>query len=122
MDPIEKLLSELAPSRNSAALDETMRCVFARADRRARIRRAVRNSLMLGAMLVAGIGVGYSAGRSSTERSSGIPYSGPAESTSREAFFDYSNQGESVITGPVRMSVSIRPIVPANAADSEKGS
>src|SRR5690349_16559346 len=62
MDPIEKLLNDLAPARSPAALDATMMRLFDRAERRSRVRRAAVSFGAMAAMLAIGLAAGYRLG------------------------------------------------------------
>lgn len=122
MDPIEKLLSDLTPARAPDRLDDTMRMLFDRANRRARARSVVRSAAALALTLAAGLGIGYGAGRSSVpSAASEITYVLPAQPAAPQVFFDYSNQGEIFDTGSVRMSVNIRPIDAPQTFDLDPG-
>jgi hypothetical protein len=65
MDPIEKLLSDLAPARSPAALDQEMEAVFRKANRRASSRRLARTMLLASLFLLIGAGIGYQFGKAS---------------------------------------------------------
>ena len=62
MDPIEKLLSELAPARSSGDLDRTMVRLFDRAERKSRVRRAAVSFGTMAVMLAIGLAAGYRLG------------------------------------------------------------
>jgi len=62
MDPIEKLLSELAPARAPGHLDETMMRLFNRANRKAHFRRATISFGGMVIVLAIGLAAGYRLG------------------------------------------------------------
>lgn len=86
MDPIEKLLSDLAPARSPAGLDQAMARMFDRAERKARVRRGVVSLGAMAAMLAIGLAAGYRLGANATPPAS-VTYIVPMTSDAA-GFFD----------------------------------
>jgi hypothetical protein len=110
MDPIEKLLNDLAPARATDKLDQAMVRLFDRADRRARMRRGFRGGVTLAAVLAIGLGVGYRAGthrQSPASPPPAITYAVPISSEFIRALEPY----DTLETAPARTGSIIVSVV-----------
>ncbi len=113
MDPIEKLLSDLAPAHASGSLDQTMARLFDRADRKARVRRAAMSFGTMAIMLAIGLAAGYHLGANAmpaapvtyiipmTSETTGF-FSEPDPATARASVFSPSERSGSMAVTIVR--------------------
>ncbi len=103
MDPIEKLLSELAPAPGSRGLDRAMDDIFRRADRRKQWRRIGVIASGMSIALLVGLAAGFFLRRDSTPvtDSSSITYIVPMDTETFHALVESSTR---------------RPVFPVQAA------
>ena len=121
MDPIEKLLSELAPARAPGQLDAAMNRLFNRADRRARRFRATRALAAMAGVLGIGIAVGFQWGeRSVLQTPVEITYLVSSPSVSSPGYFDFTDSTESALSSDVRLTVTVDPAFAESPADPNK--
>jgi hypothetical protein len=92
MDPIEKLLSDLAPPSAPGELDQAMARLFDRAEQRARRRRASTSVLKMATVLVLGLFAGYHYGKAATPtptaEETSVTYFIPVHGDSHSSEFD----------------------------------
>ena len=115
MDPIEKLLSELAPTNAPDGLDYAMKRLFDGADARARRWRFARGSLAIGATLALGLGLGYRLGGARETQpaippiQSSVTYIYPIQTGNHAPALDVSVQKEEWLRAPVQIFVESQP-------------